>query len=152
MAEKRTVKTVSDVLQYIDEIIKSQGISRATVEEKTYASAGIISRWIKGTSMPGMDRILDILNFMNIEMTLQFDNEGETENKKCPKFLDHADVILDSELLEQKIKERLNYKLEGETAKLLKDVLFSNNITLEDKKEINKMLEIRIVAEEMKEM
>ena len=152
MVEKRTVKTVDDILQYIDEIIKKQGISRATVEEKTYTSAGIISRWIKGKSMPGMDRILDILNFMHIEMTLQFDSENKVEDKKCPKFLDHADVILDSELLEQKIKERLNYNLEGETAKLLKDVLFSNNITLEDKKKIHKMLEILIVAEEMKEM
>lgn len=159
MVEKRTIKTVVEIIEYITEVAKEKNITISSLEDSAYISQGLISRWRKGNGnvSPSMLNLISIFDSLGIEMTLELKDDtsklkDDKSNEKCPKFLDHVDVIFDSELLEQKIKEKLNYELEGDTAKLLKEVLFSDNITLEDKKKIHKMLEILIVTEEMKEM
>lgn len=144
MGRKRTVKTVAEIIEYIQEVIKEQKISIMQTEKQSGLSGGAISRWAAGACTPNLYNIVNILNTLNIEIILQL--------KESPKFLDPVNVILDSKLLNQKIREQLEYKLKGKTAKLAKDILFSDKITSEERKEIYKMLEILIVAQKMREM
>lgn len=149
MAKKRKIKVWNEVITFIDEVIQnSEKLTRRSIEEKLHLSRGMISRWVKGNGSPTLDKILNILNVMDIEMTLEF--KGDVETKILDSKLLESNAILDSKLLQQKMAKKLYKELEGSRAKLMAEILFSDDVSLEDKKRIHRMLNYLIVTEEMK--
>ena len=91
MAKKRKIKVWNEVITFIDEVIQnSEKLTRRSIEEKLHLSRGMISRCVKGNGSPTLDKILNILNVMDIEMTLEFKGDVET---KILAFLIHFSLI-----------------------------------------------------------
>lgn len=142
---ERTIKNIKDIINYIEEVAKQQGVKRAELEKKCSLSQGMISRWKSEKYGPSIEKLMKIFKVLNIRVNLDSDIE---ESLLCPD----QTVILESELLEQKIQDHLlKEELDSDTSKLISKILFSKSVTLRDKKKISKTLNYLVMLEEMRE-
>lgn len=104
MKMERKIESRLDLMNCVYEFIKEKGLSVGDVEEKVGYSAGMISRWKKLKEGPTLERILDILNLLNVELYIRkrdfYDNEKDSpRNAKEGELLQNPVSILQMGLI-----------------------------------------------------
>ncbi|MCI8481678.1 MAG: hypothetical protein HFJ27_00915 [Clostridia bacterium] len=69
--KERTVATVDDILQYVEEERKASEKTVADIEKGCSIGKGTMSKWKKLGIKPALHTILKVLNFLDIEVVLR---------------------------------------------------------------------------------
>lgn len=118
MVEKE-VRSASEVLGVIQEVIAKKNIKIANLEKMSKISLGSISKW--ENSVPSVERILKVLHSLDLEMIIRTEKSedmySDEENRKCE---DNIDLLI---------------------IELIVKILRESSITVSDKEKLYKILQ-----------
>lgn len=119
MVEERKIINASELVDYIVEVMKQSEIKPSSIEEHLNFSKGLISRWCKKKIPPEFSRILEVINYLNINMVFKKRSNINSSKLSIPS-LDYNEVTkqlsayITQELEENKKYNHQKFKLESD--------------------------------------